>query len=375
MKKTNKIKSIYIHIPFCSYLCHYCDFTKLQYFSSLAKDYLINLKKELDSYNIKKDDIKTIYVGGGTPTVLEDDLFLSLLEMIKPYTKNVEEYTFEANPESLTLTKIKIMKAFGVNRLSIGVESSDDNILKAINRHHTFNDVITAVTNARKEGITNINLDLILGLPNVSETMLEKDLNNILSLKPTHISCYSLSVNPHTMFYIKNIKPIDDDVARNYYDIVEEKLLKSGYIHYEISNFAKSGYESKHNYTYWKDEPYYGVGLSAAGYIDNIRYKNTSSITSYNKGHYLFEKEIVTLKDDIYYFTFLNLRTKRGLIFEEFKAKLGFSFIDNIKIQKMMKEHESRGLIVINKTGIYPTYEGMMVEDSLALDYINILIK
>ena len=362
------IKALYIHIPFCEHICDYCDFPKLQYFRNFAKQYISSLKNELDSYRINKNDIETIYVGGGTPTSLEDDLFLELLKIIKPYSESVIEYTFEANPESLSLDKLKMMKEFGVNRLSIGVESTDDRILKAINRHHTFEDVKIAVLNARKIGFDNINVDLIIGLPQVNKTLLRKDLDNILSLEPEHISCYSLTVHPNTRFYLQGILEPSEDTAREYYDIVEEKLTKNGFIHYEISNWSKPGRESEHNFTYWKDEQYYGIGLGAAGYINDIRYTNTRSIQKYIDGHWLEEKEVVSKEDDYLYFIMLNLRTNRGIIFSEYKERFGEDFMSKNK-QNLTNLLEKKYIILDEREGrIYPTYEGMMILDQIILE-------
>ena len=178
MKKTNKdIKSLYIHIPFCEKICDYCDFTKLQYFRIFATKYLKALKEELNSYHIK-NKLETIYIGGGTPTALEDDLFLELLKIVDTYYQNDIEYTIEANPESLSKEKLLMMKEHHVNRLSIGVESTDDKILKIINRNHSFEQVKKVIKEAQEIGFDNINVDLILGLPNVVAPMLIKDIKN-----------------------------------------------------------------------------------------------------------------------------------------------------------------------------------------------------
>ena len=246
----NKIHSLYIHIPFCNKICDYCDFTKLQYFRNFATNYLKALKDELKSYKIK--NLKTIYVGGGTPTALEDDLFLELLQTIDPYTKSVKEYTFEANPESLSLEKIKMLQEHGVNRISIGVQTTNDKILKAVNRDHTFEQVKTAIKKLKENGIDNINVDLILGLPHTSKKILKEDLKNVLSLDIKHISCYGLTVNPHTALFNKGFKEPESDVLRDFYDEVEQTLKENGFIHYEVSNWAKPSYQSEHNLTYWR---------------------------------------------------------------------------------------------------------------------------
>ena len=363
--KTNKVNSLYIHIPFCESICDYCDFAKLQYFHSFADQYLLALKSELDSYNIHHE-LKTIYIGGGTPTSLDDKQFESLLKMVEPYTKNVVEYTVEANPESLSLSKIKLMKKYGINRLSIGVESTDDKILKSINRKHTFKDVETAVKLARENGIDNINLDLIIGLPNVSEKMLEKDIKNILSLNPDHISCYSLTVHEHTVFHINGIDEPMEEFAYDAYKKINDILSKNGFIHYEISNWCKPGKESKHNLTYWNNENYYGVGLAASGYIGNIRYKNTTNFNKYISFKNEIEQEKVSIKDEIEYEIMLKLRTRIGLDLSNFKAKYNINLYELKK--KVIEGYVNSGHLTIENNHLIPTFEGMMIQDKIVLD-------
>ena len=350
----NKVKSLYIHIPFCNKICDYCDFTKLQYFRNFAISYLEALKDELKSYPIK--DLKTIYVGGGTPTALEDDLFEELLKIIDKYTDGVQEYTFEANPESLSLSKIKMLKAHSVNRVSLGVQTTNDKILKTVNRDHSFSEVQEAIKNLREAGIDNINVDLILGLPHTSEKILKKDLKNILSLGVKHVSCYGLTVNPHTVLFTKGFKEPEGDILRKYYDIVEETLTKNGFVHYEVSNWAKPGYQSEHNLTYWRNEQYYGCGLGASGYIKDIRYKNTINLSQYLTRVFVSEKEEVSERDKLTYQIMLNLRTIEGL---------NMSFVKNKRnaIGELIEEK----LLIVKDDILIPTYEGMMVLDQIIL--------
>ena len=370
MKKNKDVKSLYIHIPFCQHICDYCDFPKLQYFRSFAEKYLKSLKRELNSYNIKHQ-LKTIYVGGGTPTALDDDLFEELLQIIQPYTRGIIEYTFEANPESLSIRKLELLKQYGVNRLSIGVESTNDKILKAINRHHAFQDVKTAISAARKMGFDNLNVDLIIGLPHVNKSLLKEDLDNILSLGVDHISCYSLTVHPNTVFYIKGINEPTDEMARDLYDLVESTLKEAGYIHYEVSNWAKPGKESIHNFTYWKDEPYYGIGLGASGYINDVRYTNTRNLEKYLSGQYVEEKETVSLEDDKTYFIMLNLRTNQGIDLKEYRNRFSEDLLVTHKeaIENFIKE----GLLFINKENeqLIATYNGMMILDQIILELVK----
>ena len=358
----SKPNALYVHIPFCESICNYCDFPKLQYFRNFGINYLEALKKEIKEV-VKNKDLKTIYIGGGTPTALDDNLFIELLEILEPYSKNVKEYTVEANPESLSENKIRLMKKFGVNRVSIGVQSTNDRILKKLNRKHTFSDVKKAVESLKGERLNNFNVDLILGLPNVTKTMLIKDLENILALNPTHISTYSLTVHPNTKFYLDKIPEPDSDFARELYDVVHETLLKHGYIHYEVGNFAKPGYESKHNFVYWNNEQYYGVGLAAAGYIDNVRYKNTSNFSQYLIGNNEKTIENLTPKDEREYMIMLNLRTNRGLDLEAY-AKLFNKDLYQEK-KKEIDDFITQKLLFIEDNHLIATYEGMMVLDQI----------
>ena len=361
----NKAHSLYIHIPFCEAICDYCDFTKLQYFRIFAKPYLEALKKELKE-TVNSDEIKTIYVGGGTPTSLEDDLFLELLEIIKPYSNNVIEYTFECNPESLSLNNIKMLKKYGVNRISIGVESTDDKILKSINRHHTFFDVKTAVRNLKENDINNINLDLILGLPNVSMKMLEKDIKNILSLDISHVSCYSLTVHEHTVFHLNGIIPPSDEYAYDAYKKINDILNEHGFNHYEVSNWSLPGLESKHNMTYWKNEQYYGIGLGASGYINDKRYRNTANLTEYLKGINHREIEKVSLNDLEEYQIMLNLRMSQGLNMSLFTRLFNKDLYTCKK--ELIDSYISSGHLKIADNHLIPTFEGMMILDKITVD-------
>ena len=362
----NKPEALYIHIPFCETICDYCDFTKLQYFRKFAIPYLEALEKELKNYHI--GHLRTIYVGGGTPTALEDDLFEQLLKIILPYSKGVKEYTFETNPESLNETKTKLMKAYGVNRVSIGVQSTDDRILKAVNRNHTFNDVKSLVSRLKENDITNINVDLILGLPHSSKAILQKDLENIVSLGVKHVSCYALTVHPHTVLFNKDYQVIDDDDMRELYDFVHSFLKEKGFEHYEVSNWALTGYCSAHNLTYWKNEEYYGCGLGASGYIGDIRYKNTINLDKYLKGEFIAEEENLKIKDKYTYEIMLALRsTHAGIVIPQIKEKYGVDLNDKWdEIQELMDQ----GYLVFDKNTLFPTYEGMMTLDQIILKLI-----
>ena len=362
----NKANSLYIHIPFCEAICDYCDFTKFFYNEKFAQNYLKELKKEIISYS--PYDVETIYIGGGTPTSLSDDLFLELLNIVKPYSDKVEEYTIEANPESLTYIKAKLMKEFGVNRVSIGVESTDDKILKAINRKHDFNKVKEAIKILNEVGINNINVDLIIGLPNVTEKMFLNDLNRLVDLPIKHLSCYSLTVHPHTVFFNINIKEPNEEFSRKVYDLAHNFLLEKGFIHYEISNWCLPGYESKHNLTYWKNEKYYAIGIGASGYLENYRYKNVTTLDKYNSENKILEKEILSKKDLITYYLLTSLRTIYGIDLIYFKSSFDEDLLlsKKIEIDQFIKD----GLLINKENRLFPTYDGMMVLDTILVSLI-----
>ena len=261
------------------------------------------------------------------------------------------------------------MKEYGVNRVSIGVESTDDTVLKAINRHHTFSDVINAVNNLRKEGINNINLDLILGLPNVSIKMLEKDIKNILSLNPNHISCYSLTVHEHTVFFLNNILSPSDDFSYDAYKMVNDLLCKNGYEHYEVSNWAKPNYRSEHNLTYWRNEHYYGIGLGASGYIGDIRYKNTDNLSLYLKGINEKIEEKVSTKDLYEYQILLNLRTSEGLDLTLFNNLFNKDLY--ISKKEIIDSYINSGHLILEDNHLVPTFEGMMILDKIIVDLFD----
>ena len=294
-----------------------------------------------------------------------------LLSYLYKYINNDIEYTFEANPESLTLNKILLLKKYGVNRISIGVESTNDSILKTINRKHTFKDVINITNLLRENGFNNISYDLILGLPNVTLSMLEKDIKNLINLNPEHISCYSLTVHPNTVFHINGVIEPTDEFAREGYDLIHRVLKQSGYEQYEVSNWCKNNNRSKHNLTYWRNETYYGAGLGAAGYIDNYRYKNTRNICAYNLNKDLIEeKEFLNLKDVRDYQIILNLRTSEGLSLNNFKNTYGEDLLDTYK-DVIFELIDSKLLILdMEKQALIPTYEGMMLLDTLILKLI-----
>ena len=332
--KANKPQSLYIHIPFCDHICSYCDFTKLFYNQKYEKSYLEALKNEIKSK--VTNQVSTLYFGGGTPTSLSDEGFKEILEFAAQYLDKDYEFTVEANVENLSESKLDIMKSCGVNRLSIGVQSTCNKVLKEIGRHHSFEDAQKVVELAKSKGFNNVNIDLIYGFKNETLNDLKKDLEEFIKLDVDHISIYSLIVEKGSIFYNEKYKTQNEEDSRTYYEYIVGFLREHGYKRYEVSNFARNNKFSRHNLTYWHNQEYYGCGLGASGYENNVRYENTKSITTYLKGNYVSSKEEVSENDNLEYYLITNLRLEDGFLRSEFVTKFGIDFVDKFgdKIEK-----------------------------------------
>lgn len=326
--------SCYIHIPFCKSICSYCDFCKLFYNKSLIEKYLLSLEQEISTY-YQGEELKTIYIGGGTPSALSleelEYLFKILSKLNK--SKNVE-YTIEGNFESTTKEKLELYKKYGVSRLSFGLETTNEKYFKLLNRSLVKENVEQVIKDARSLGFDNINIDLMYALPNETIKEVQNDLSYLLSLNVEHISTYSLIIEPHTKLSIDNVKNIDEDLDYKMYELICHELRKNNYKHYEISNFSKQGYESKHNLCYWNNSKYYGFGLGASSYLNNERITNTKSINKYLAGKFRYQKEILTTKDIIEYELILSLRKKTGINLKLFQEKY------RIKLDKVYNYHD-----------------------------------
>ena len=349
--------SIYIHIPFCSSICSYCDFCKILKNDKYINKYLTALEKEIKT-NYKGEMVKTLYIGGGTPSSLSLESLKKLFSIIKIFNldKNCE-ITFETNSEDLTKEKINFLKKY-INRLSIGVQTFDENLIKILNRKLNLDNIQFAC-----QTFDNVNIDLMYGFQNQTLNDLKEDLNKIIKLNPKHISTYCLILEPHTKLYVGNYKPLDDDKEREMYDLINKTLKENNYIRYELSNFSKPGFESKHNLTYWNNEKYYGFGLGASGYIDNVRYENTRSLNEYLKENYLLEKHELSLKETIQNEFILGLRKVKGLNKEKFYQKYKIDIKKVSEVKYLLEENlllEDSDNIYINPKYLYTSNEIML---------------
>ena len=360
---SKRIDAVYIHIPFCNYICAYCDFCKAFYNREYVNKYLEALDKEIKA-NYKGEIITSLYIGGGTPSSLSLDELERLFNILKIFTLSKDcEITFESNPDSLTLDKIKLLKKYGVNRVSLGIETINKKLQEVIERRTSKESVINCINNKKKEGITNINVDLIYAIKGETLDDLKKDIDFIISLDVPHISTYSLIIEDNTKLKIKGVKNIDKSIDREMYDMISSILKNNNYIHYEISNFSKKGYSSKHNLKYWYNLEYYGFGVGASGYIDNIRYTNTRSITKYIEGKTINEKEVLTKKDEMFYEIMLGLRTNKGIDKKIFKDKYNINIEDLINYRKLVINkilEEDNNYLKVNEEYFYVLDELLM---------------
>lgn len=325
-----KVKHLYIHVPFCKTICSYCDFCHRVYNEDFSDKWLNRLKKEFKE--CEGESYSTIYIGGGTPTSLSNKQLESLLKLVKPYSSKVKEYTIEVNPESLNEDKVKLFKKYGINRVSIGLESSNDKLLKLMNRHHSFDDVKDSVELLRKYGINNISLDIIYSLPTQTMQDLIKTVKDALSLNVPHLSLYSLTIEDNTVFGKKGYKALDEEIEADMYDYIIDELIKNGYNYYEIANFAKKGYESKHNLGYWRYEDFRGLSCGSSSKIGSIRYDKTRDINKYiNSKDIIDEVYKLSKEDRMFENIMMSLRTSEGLDITKFNRKYKVDILEHYK--------------------------------------------
>ena len=331
--------SVYIHIPFCEKICSYCDFCKMFYNEKLVDQYLDKLEDEINSL-YKGELIKTLYIGGGTPSSLNIRQLEKLFKIISVFKLNSSyEATIECNFSNTTKEKLELFKKYGINRLSFGLETINSKQLEFLERDESKDNTCFIIQTAKDLGFKNINVDLMYALPGESIEDLCKDLEFIKSLDIEHVSCYSLIVEEHTKLGISNTKNIDSDLDFEMYQMICKFMKDNGFNHYEISNYAKEGYESRHNLVYWNNEEYYGFGLGASSYLDNKRCTNTRSISSYLKGSYLLDTEILEKDDLVYYEVMLNLRKSSGIdldkLYSLYKVKLDYNELVNLGLLEL----------------------------------------
>lgn len=370
--------SLYIHIPFCDQKCFYCDFPSFAGKGQLKEAYIKALIKEMNNKITKEYLINTIFIGGGTPSSLGvNELEMLLKEVSKLNLSNNIEYTMECNPGNLTREKLKIMKEYGVNRISMGLQAVQNTLLKSIGRIHDYDEFEKNFKEARDFGFNNINVDLIFGLPNQSLENWKESLERIIALNPEHISAYSLIIEEGTAFYKlyeeDKLKVPEEEVEREMYNLAKSKLLEAGYYQYEISNYSKIGLECRHNLAYWNMDSWIGVGSAASSYIDNKRLTNTSVVEKYiegiNNDNPIVEEEIInSLKDNMEEFMFMGLRKIKGISISEFEKRFGKS-IEEV-YGPLLNKYEKAKLIIRNGDNLYLSSQGIEWSNQIMAEFL-----
>ena len=377
---------IYIHIPFCKQKCYYCDFVSYSNKCSEVKEYIESLKKEIEEFDFSNYKVTSIYIGGGTPSYIDSIYIVEILSELKEKLKcNLIEFkdieiTIEVNPGTVDTKKLNDYKKLGINRLSIGIQSTKNDILKKIGRIHTYQEFLEIYKLARETGFKNINIDLMIGIPGQKIGDLKNTLQDIIKLEPEHISVYSLIIEENTpiekMLENGEIKLPDEDLERNMYWYVKNTLELNGYNHYEISNFAKLGKESRHNLNCWNQEEYIGFGVAAHSYLNGIRFSNTINVEEYiqhiennRKEENIQIEESQSLEDKKNEFMMLGFRKIQGVDIARFKEK----FIDNpiFLYRENLNKLVEEGLIEVDLNHIKLTNKGIDLANLVFEEFVD----
>ncbi len=355
--------ALYVHIPFCRKKCFYCDFVSVAYTEEIADKYLNALEKEAAKY--KNETLETVYIGGGTPSVLSVKQLKKLISTIKDNfnISNLREWSFEANPESVTQEKLNLLFGSGITRLSFGLQSVFDDKLKILGRLHNYEDFKKVYFSAKETGFDDINIDLMFGIPGQSINDWQNTLTEALSLNPQHISLYPLTIEEGTIFYKNNIS-VNTDLQAEMYRLTCDMLRNNNFEHYEISNWAKEQRYSRHNKLYWQNREYIGLGTSSSSYYKRYRYKNETDILKYienilNNKDTVIEREFID--DELYNkeTIMLGLRLSEGVDIKYFKNK------EDI-LEKYIKEK----ILILKNGKISFSEKSLFISNSILSDFI-----
>ncbi len=371
-------KALYIHIPFCRSICSYCDFYKMVAKESLKEKYVDYLLKEIQIKRSGFGDLKTIYIGGGTPSSLNLLLLEKLLRGLQECIsfEQIEEFTLEANPNDINSDLLEILSKYGVNRISLGVQSFSERKLRVLKRGHNRKDVRKAMQLLKDYGFDNVSVDLIFGVGEEDYRTFRRDINLAIRYGARHLSPYTLIVEEKTILHKLvgegKFFEMNPDREARFYSKIQWHLQKKGFSQYEISNFAKPGYECRHNLVYWNNEPYFGLGAGASGYLENTRYTNVANLDSYFKGidsGELFLSETTTLSktDQMNEELMLGLRKVEGISLDHFQTKFGCNLISAFPfIEKLL----SQGFLTLQSDRLYIPIEKLYLSNEVLVNFV-----
>ncbi|WP_455072781.1 radical SAM family heme chaperone HemW [Paenibacillus caseinilyticus] len=375
--------AVYIHIPFCTNKCHYCDFNSYVLKGQPVMDYLEALEREMAETVrlVPPGEIETIFVGGGTPTVLtpeQMEVFLGSVRRYFPQWSGNIEFSMEANPGTTDLEKLQAMRAGGVNRISFGVQSFDNGLLEGIGRIHNTDDVYRSLENARKAGFTNLSIDLMFGLPGQTPEIMQDTLTKALQLDLPHYSIYSLKVEENTLFHTLyqrgELKLPEEEAELEMFLGLMERLKSEGYGQYEISNFARPGYESRHNAMYWRNQSYYGLGAGAHGYVHGRRHVNIKGVQPYidatRKGLPLLSGEEISVEEAMEDFMMVGLRMLRGVRQADFGMQFGRT-LESV-FGSVLEKLQGKGLLERTEEGYRLSSRGILLGNEVFGEFLGL---
>lgn len=367
---------VYVHIPFCKSKCHYCDFVSFKNNdANIVERYISTVLKEIEQYNFSEYEVTTIYIGGGTPSNIPHEYIRRILEKIKSTIKNDFsriEITMELNPGTVDREKLSAYKKYGINRISMGLQETDNKLLKQIGRIHTIEIFEETYKLVNETGFTNVNVDLMIGLPNQKIENITKSLDKIVRLGPKHVSVYSLIIEEGT--YIEKqiregeLQEVEEDLERKMYWHVKDMLEKAGYNHYEISNFAKKEFESKHNMNCWKQKEYIGIGVAAHSYLNRTRYNNCEELDGYMNGEVRQVQEIQDDEDVRKEYMLLALRTLEGVNIDGFIQKFNHNPLSIY--DEELKYLVDQKLLKVDKNNIKLTSKGLDLANNVWNEFV-----
>lgn len=359
-------KALYVHIPFCDHICFYCGFCKQLYQAKVADQYLAVIGSQINALN---DGLDTIYIGGGTPSALSIEQLTSLLSLLQTKMVPQGEFTIEMNPESCTPQKVALLKAFGINRISLGIQCTQDSLLAAIGRRHTFAQVQDAYELLRRQGMANISVDLMYGLPKQTLADLNESLDLILAMKPDHLSLYSLTIEANSVFGKQHIREVESDLETAMYVLICKRLQAAGYEHYEIANFAQPGKRSRHNQVYWHYQPFHAVGAGASGMRLHYRYSYTDSIADFIAHQTLAETLNLSRRDEEFEMLMMGLRLREGISMQDFEQRFAETVRDCYP--KALATNIKKGLLIEEGDRLLATDAGFMMLNEVLVYFLE----
>ena len=375
----NQVQSLYIHVPFCATKCHYCAFNTYAFHKEHARQYLGALRSEMELYRLDSDRLKTVFIGGGTPSILAAESLESLFKHLRSVfdVNAAAEVTVECNPGTVDRQKLELMRSGGVNRLSFGVQAMDDATLEQLGRIHTVDEVLRSYDLARAAGFDNINLDLIFGLPDQTVEGWKACLKEVIALQPEHISAYSLMLEEGTVFYESwrrgKLQRLSDEIEAEMYHVAIDTLVRHGWQHYEISSFAKPSCVANHNLAYWDNRSYIGLGPGACGYINGVRYSNIRGVQDYVKsleqgGKPIADFEQLTGRDEKAETIILGLRKRDGIRKEDYGRRFGESIED--EFEDVLDKWIGRELLEWKGENLRLTRRGLFLANEVFVDFL-----